>query len=42
MKFKLAIFDFDGTIMDTSPGIFATANATIESLGLEPEKECDD
>ncbi|HPK64248.1 MAG TPA: HAD-IA family hydrolase [Sphaerochaeta sp.] len=39
MKFKLAIFDFDGTIMDTSPGIFSTANATIESLGLEPEKD---
>ncbi|NLZ76380.1 MAG: HAD hydrolase-like protein [Spirochaetales bacterium] len=38
MKFKLAIFDFDGTLMDTSPGIFATANATIESLGLKPEQ----
>ncbi|HPX28517.1 MAG TPA: HAD-IA family hydrolase [Sphaerochaeta sp.] len=39
MKFKAAIFDFDGTIMDTSPGIFATANAAIESLGLQPEED---
>ena len=25
-------------IMDTSPGIFASANAAIESLGLQPEE----
>ncbi len=37
MSFKLAIFDLDGTLMDTSPGIFASANATIEKLGLPPE-----
>ncbi len=36
MTFTLAIFDLDGTLMDTSPGIFATANATIEKMGLKP------
>lgn len=36
MNFKLAIFDLDGTLMNTSPGIFATANATVQQLGLEP------
>jgi phosphoglycolate phosphatase len=39
MKFKLAIFDFDGTVMDTSPGIFATANAAISALGLKAEED---
>lgn len=39
MKFNLAIFDFDGTVMDTSSGIFATANAAIEYLGLQPETD---
>ena len=36
MRFKLVIFDLDGTLMDTSPGIFASANATVQQLGLEP------
>jgi phosphoglycolate phosphatase len=36
MNYRLAIFDLDGTLLDTSPGIFATANKTIERLGLEP------
>ncbi len=39
MNFKLAIFDLDGTLMNTSPGIFASANATVERLGLEPEHD---
>ncbi len=37
MKFKLAIFDLDGTLMDTSSGIFATANKSVELLGRKPE-----
>ncbi|MGE4583722.1 MAG: HAD hydrolase-like protein [Sphaerochaeta sp.] len=37
MKFKLAIFDLDGTLMNTSPGIFATANVAVQQLGLPPE-----
>lgn len=36
MKFKLAIFDLDGTLMDTSSGIFATANKAVESVGRKP------
>ncbi len=39
MNFKLAIFDLDGTLMNTSPGIFASANATVEKLGLPPEHD---
>lgn len=39
MNFKLAIFDLDGTLMNTSPGIFATANTTVQQLGLEPEHD---
>ncbi|MDY0288388.1 MAG: HAD hydrolase-like protein [Sphaerochaeta sp.] len=37
MKFKLAIFDLDGTLMDTSSGIFATANKAMELVGRKPE-----
>lgn len=36
MKYTLAIFDLDGTLLNTSEGIFATANATITKLGYEP------
>jgi len=36
MKFKLAIFDLDGTLMDTSSGIFATANRAVELVGRKP------
>ncbi|MDD4572951.1 MAG: HAD hydrolase-like protein [Sphaerochaeta sp.] len=39
MKFKLAIFDLDGTLMDTSPGIFATANKAVELVGRKPEHD---
>lgn len=39
MNFKLAIFDLDGTLMNTSSGIFASANATVVQLGLEPEHD---
>jgi len=39
MKFKLAIFDLDGTLMDTSSGIFATANKAMELVGRKPEHD---
>jgi phosphoglycolate phosphatase len=34
MNFKLAIFDLDGTLLDTSEGIFGTANKAVVQLGL--------
>ncbi len=39
MKFKLVIFDLDGTLMDTSSGIFATANKAVELVGRKPEHD---
>lgn len=39
MTFKLAIFDLDGTLMNTSAGIFASANATIVKMGLKAEED---
>lgn len=33
---KAVLFDLDGTLFDTSKGIFRTANYTVETLGLEP------
>ncbi len=36
MKFKLVVFDLDGTLMDTSSGIFSTANKAVELVGREP------
>lgn len=35
MKYTLAIFDLDGTLLDTSEGIFTTANKTVVALGGE-------
>jgi phosphoglycolate phosphatase len=37
MRAKLAIFDLDGTLADTSEGIFCTARATMQALGLPSE-----
>ncbi|MDD3057244.1 MAG: HAD hydrolase-like protein [Sphaerochaeta sp.] len=39
MNFKLVIFDLDGTLMNTSAGIFSSANATVEKLGMKPEHD---
>ena len=33
---EAVLFDLDGTLMDTSEGIFHTANYTVATLGLEP------
>lgn len=35
-KFKLVIFDFDGTLVDSAPGIHATANAMAKLYGEPP------
>ncbi len=34
---KLVVFDLDGTLVDTSPGIFATARYTAQKLGVNPD-----
>jgi phosphoglycolate phosphatase len=36
---SIVLFDFDGTLLDTSEGIFATANKTMVRLGFEPVDE---
>ena len=33
---KAVLFDLDGTLFDSSPGIFHTANYTVKALGFEP------
>lgn len=38
-KYKLAIFDLDGTLMNTSSGIFTTANWTMKQLGKPVETD---
>lgn len=39
---KLVIFDFDGTISDTSPGIRHCYNATAAAMGYAPHPERED
>lgn len=39
LNHKLVIFDLDGTLMNTSPGIFTTANWTMKELGLPIETD---
>ncbi|MDY4611599.1 MAG: HAD-IA family hydrolase [Sphaerochaetaceae bacterium] len=34
--YSIILFDLDGTLMNTSPGIFDTANYTMGRLGLPP------
>ncbi|MBN2754404.1 MAG: HAD-IIIA family hydrolase [Candidatus Goldbacteria bacterium] len=34
-NFKLMIFDFDGTLVESAPGILATANAMAEHYGMK-------
>lgn len=38
-QFKCAVFDVDGTLLDTSEGILASVRYTIEKMGLEPLSE---
>lgn len=37
MKFDAVLFDLDGTIMDSAPGIFATLLKTFEHYGVKRE-----
>lgn len=41
MKYKLVIFDFDGTLADTSPGIFNSIRYSSSVLGMKviPEEQ---
>lgn len=36
---SIILFDLDGTLLDTSPGIFYTANHTMRALGLKEQTE---
>ena len=37
-RYKYVIFDFDGTINNTSPGIYATFTAVLEKFGIDASK----
>ena len=39
MKTRLVIFDFDGTLADTTATILATYRMTIEAVGAEPRSD---
>lgn len=39
MKYKLVLFDFDGTIADTSPGIIDSHTFALKSMGREVPSE---
>ena len=34
MKYKLILFDLDGTLLDTSPGIFNSVRFALKESGL--------
>ena len=36
---QIILFDLDGTLLDTSPGIFSTANHTMRALGLKEQSD---
>ncbi len=38
-KYKVVLFDLDGTLLDTSPGIFGSVRFAEKSLGLNPIPE---
>jgi phosphoglycolate phosphatase len=38
-NYKLIIFDFDGTLVNSSPGIYNTANWTVQQFGLKQETD---
>lgn len=38
-RFKLLVFDWDGTVMDSAPRIVACIRAAIQDLGLEARSE---
>ena len=40
-KYSLVLFDFDGTLMNTSLGIFDTVNYVMKTLNREIDENCD-
>ena len=36
---KVAIFDVDGTLLDTTEGVLASVKYTIDKMGFEPLSE---
>lgn len=38
-RFKAAVFDLDGTLLDTSAGVLASVRYTIDHFGLRPLEE---
>lgn len=39
--YRIALFDLDGTLMDTAPGILRAVDEAVRSLGLVPLSEAD-
>lgn len=39
MRFSAVIFDFDGTLCDTGPGIMNSAAYALEAYGFEVPRE---
>ena len=39
MSYRLFIFDLDGTLVDTSPGIMATVRYVEQTMGIPPIPE---
>lgn len=39
LKYKTVLFDFDGTVMDSGPGIFRCARETVRELGYRMPDE---
>lgn len=39
MKYELVLFDLDGTLLDTSPGIFNSVRYAERCMGLKPVKD---
>lgn len=40
-KYDLVIFDLDGTLLDTSPGIFGSVRYAEKVMGLKPIADCE-
>lgn len=38
-RYKFLLFDLDGTLMDTAPGIFSVVRYTMEKMGLEEPQD---
>ena len=41
MRYRLFIFDLDGTLVDTSPGIMRTVRHVEETMGIPPISDSD-